>query len=53
MLVTSTSADPETHTCSKTHNQSDITPSTDPKTTSTTDKVNAPPPLTEDQKNNL
>ena len=34
-------------------NPSDITPPTDPTTISTTDKLNAPPPLIEDQKDSL
>ena len=50
MLVTSTPDGPATHTCSKTCNPTDTTLPTD---ASTTDKVNAPPPLTEDQKDTL
>ena len=50
MLVTSSPDSPATHTCSKIHNPKDTT---DVKTTSTTDKVNVPPPLTEDCKDTL
>ena len=50
MLVTSTLDGPVTHTCSKTCNPTDTTQPTDPTTTSTTDKVNTPQPLTVDQK---
>ena len=47
MLVTSTSHCPVTKICSKTHNPTDTALTTD---ASITDKVNAPPPLTEDHK---
>ena len=50
MLVTSTPDGPATCTCSKTHNSTDTTSPTD---ASTTGKVNAPPPLTKDQKDTL
>ena len=53
MLVTSTPDGPATHTYSKTHDSSDTTPSTNVTTTSTTDKVNAPPPIMEDWKDIL
>ena len=50
MLVTITPDGPATHTHSKTCNPTNTTPPTD---ASTTDKVNAPQPLTEDQKDTL
>ena len=53
MLVTSTLDSPVTHTHSKTCNPTDTTPPTDPTTASTTNKVNAPSPLTEYQKDTL
>ena len=53
MLVTSTPDGPATHTYSKTCNPTNPTPPTDVKTTSTTDKVNAPPPLKEDHMDTL
>ena len=53
MLVTSTPDGPATHTHGKTCNTANTTLPTDTTTTSTNDKVNAPPPLTEDQKDTL
>ena len=53
MLVTSILDGAATCTHSKTHNPTDTTPPTDAKTTSNTDKVTAPPPLTEDQEDTL
>ena len=53
MLVTSTQDGPATHPCSKSCNISNMTLLTDPTTTSTNDKVNASPPLTEDEKDIL
>ena len=53
MLVISTPDGHVTHTCSKIHNPTDTTPPTDVTTTSTTNKVNAPPPLREDHKDTL
>ena len=50
MFVTSTPEGPASHTYSKTHTLPDTTPPTDVKSTSNTDKVSAPPPLTEDGK---
>ena len=50
MLVTSTPDEAMTHTQSKTCNPTDTT---SPADKSTTDKVNAPPPLTEDEKDTL
>ena len=50
MLVMTTSVGPATHTHSKTHNPTDTRLSTD---TSTTDKVNAPPPLMKVHKDTL
>ena len=52
-FVTSTLDSPATRTCSKTHNPTNTTHPTDVTTTSTTDKVNAPQPLTEDCKSSL
>ena len=49
-LVTSTPDGPTIHTNSKTHNPTNITQLTD---VPTTDMVNAPPPLMEDQKDTL
>ena len=53
MLVTSTSDGPAICTHSKTHNTANTTLLTNPSTPSTNDKVNAHPPLTEDQKETL
>ena len=52
MLVTSIPDSPATHTHTKTHDTANATPE-DHMTTSTNDKVSAPPPLTEDQKYTL
>ena len=49
MSVTPTPDGPATHTWSKAHNPMDTTPPRDAQTTSNTNKVNAPPPLTKDQ----
>ena len=53
MLVKSSPVGPATYIHSKTHNTANTTPPTGTTTTSTCDKVNTPPPLTEDQKNTL
>ena len=53
MVVTSSPDGPATCINSKTCIQADTTPPTDPAATSATDKVNAPPPLIEDQKDTL
>ena len=52
MLVTSTPDGPATQTHNKTCNTANTT-TADPMTTSTNDKVNAPPLLTEDQNDTL
>ena len=52
MLVTSNPDGPAIHTNSKRRNTPDTIP-VDPMTTSTNDKVNTPPPLTEDWKDTL
>ena len=53
MLVTSTPDGPATSTHRKTCNTANTTPPTDTTTASTNDKVNAPPPLTEEGKDTL
>ena len=53
MQVTSIQDELATSTCSKTCNTADTTTPTNPTTTSTNDKVNATPPLTEDQRDTL
>ena len=53
MLNTSSPDGPATHTHSKTCTPTDTTPPTVVKSTLNTDKVSAPPPLTEDCKDTL
>ena len=53
MAFTSTLDHPATHTNSETLTPTDTTPPTDVKSTLNTDKVNAPPPFTEDFKDPL
>ena len=53
IVVTATPDRPATHAHSNTHNPTDTTAPTNVKTASTTEKVNAPPPLTADQKDTL
>ena len=53
IVVTSTLDGPTTHTYSKMLTPTDTTPPRDVKPTSNADKVNAPPPLTEDCKDTL
>ena len=53
MLVTSTPDGPATHTHSKTHDLTNPTLPTDGKSALSADKVNAPPPLMEDDRDTL